>query len=148
MERINWTGKYLSDGRYQVAKLLGDGGMAVVFLAWDRNLSTNVVIKVPRVGQIGGEDFARRFEDEIRSLVVLSHPHICRVLDVGQESSVPFAVLQYLQGGTLEQQTWLDESGVPQPAPLHDLHQWLRPVAEALDFMHARHYVHRDIKPS
>jgi serine/threonine protein kinase len=148
MERIDWTGKLLSDGRYQVAKLLGDGGMAVVSLAWDRNLKTNVVIKVPRIGQIGGEDFSRRFDDEIRSLVALTHPHICRVLDVGQESGVPFAVLQYLQGGTLEQQTWLDESGIPQPVPLHDLHRWLRPVAEALDFMHTRDYVHRDIKPS
>jgi serine/threonine protein kinase/WD40 repeat protein len=122
--------------------------MATVYLANDRNLGTNVVIKVPRLTLLEESDFARRFDHEIRSLVQLTHPHICRVLDVGVEDGMPFAVLQYLPGGTLEDQQLRDGAGRPKPAPVAQLHLWLKAIAEALDFIHQRGYVHRDVKPS
>jgi formylglycine-generating enzyme required for sulfatase activity/serine/threonine protein kinase len=122
--------------------------MATVYLANDRNLGTNVVIKVPRLTLLEESDFAQRFDHEIRALVQLAHPHVCRVLDLGVQDGMPFAVLQYLPGGTLEDQQVQGPSGRPKAAPPAQLHIWLKAIAEALDFIHQRDYVHRDVKPS
>jgi serine/threonine protein kinase/WD40 repeat protein len=122
--------------------------MATVYAAVDHRLGTHVVIKVPRLTLLEESDFARRFDHEIRSLVQLSHPHICRVLDVGVQEGMPFAVLQYLTRGTLSDQQPRKSDGSPLPTEPAHLHVWLKSIAEALDFIHQRGYVHRDVKPS
>src|SRR3954462_10002838 len=98
----DWTGSTLSDGRYLVAAKLGEGGMGIVYRARDRNLDTDVVIKVPRRAMLDDPEFADRFAREVRSLVKLSHPNIVKVTDVGEHDGMPFAVMQYLSGGSLE----------------------------------------------
>ena len=104
----DWAGLSVSQGRYLVRSKLGEGGMGFVFRAIDRNLESDVVIKVPRRSMLDDPEFAGRFAREIRSLVKLAHPNIVKVTDVGEHDGVPFAVMQYLPGGSLEDYASLD----------------------------------------
>ncbi len=136
----DWTGVTVSDGRYLVKAKLGEGGMGIVYRAQDTRLGMDVVIKVPRSAMLDDPEFAGRFASEIRSLVKLSHPCIVKVTDVGQYGGLPFAIMQYLPGGSLEdrQPAAVDPKTVP---------GWLEGVASALDYIHTQGYVHRDVKP-
>src|SRR6266446_4518827 len=97
----NWQGTELAGGRYRVAAQVPGGGMAEVYRAWDRNLQTEVIIKIPLADLLRNPTFAARFSREVRSLVRLTHPRIVKVLDVGEHAGVPYAVMQYLAGGSL-----------------------------------------------
>ncbi|MBV8266312.1 MAG: protein kinase, partial [Planctomycetaceae bacterium] len=123
--------------------------MGHVYRAYDHHLECDVVIKfpIPANPRVDMKDFLERFGREVRSLVRLTHPHIVKVIDVGQQDDAPFVVLQYLPGGSLKSRMesgYLDE---PEPMPPESLHDWLLDVAKALDFIHAQNYIHRDVKP-
>ncbi|HUG93458.1 MAG TPA: bifunctional serine/threonine-protein kinase/formylglycine-generating enzyme family protein [Planctomycetaceae bacterium] len=142
----HWTDQKLA-GRYLVREKLGSGGMGTVYLARDLKLDADVVIKAPHPVMIKDAAFAARFRQEIRSLVELSHPHVVKVMDVDEHEGLPFAVLQYLSGGSLEDRLF-DADGRPRVLEPAEVLGWIEDVAEALDYIHARGYVHRDIKPA
>jgi serine/threonine-protein kinase len=137
-------GLTLSGGRYTITSKLGEGGMGAVYRARDNNIGADVVIKVPHRSMVIDAEFSRRFRDEVRSLVRLSHPHIVKVSDVGDWDGIPFAVLQFLPGGSLEDR----QSASKGPLALVELGDWLDPVARALDYVHSQRLVHRDVKPA
>jgi len=139
-----WLGVSLASGRYLVTEKLGEGGMGSVYRARDRNLDADVVIKVPLRSMVADVEFSRRFKDEIRSLVNLPHPHIVKVTDVGEWDGLPFAVMQYLPGGSLEDRRKADSGRVVNPVLTLS---WLSGIAAALDYVHSRGYIHRDVKP-
>jgi formylglycine-generating enzyme required for sulfatase activity len=143
-DTATWVGALLA-GRYQVTAKLGEGGMGFVYRATDRRLNTDVVVKVPRRALMEDREFAKRFAREIQSLVQLAHPHVVKVMDVGEHDGLPFAVMQCLAGGSLQDRQI--RNGRPVPMHPHDLVPWLKDVAAALDFLHGQGYVHRDIKP-
>lgn len=137
------VGTTVGDGRYEVKSHLGEGGMAVIYLAHDRNLDTEVVIKFPHRSMLTDENFIKRFAEENRALVKLRHPYVVSIFDVGKHDSVPFLVMQYLSGGTLLEKY---QSGTFD-SNLSMLPKWLPQIAAALDFIHSKGFMHRDVKP-
>ena len=95
-----WIGTEIGDGRYKVLGRVGEESMGHVYRAFDRHLETDVVVKFPIAPDAREDDigFLERFSREIRSLVRLSHPHIVRVIDVGEHRGHPYVVMQYLAG--------------------------------------------------
>ncbi len=138
------TGKTLSN-RYEILRPLGEGGMGKVYLAKDKRFGKQVVVKVPTM-EAGDKDFKDRFMREIASLATLEHPHIVTTVDWGEIEGIPFLVLRYLGGGNLRDRI-TDAQGYYKPMPLEGLNQWLPQIASALDFIHTKNWVHRDLKP-
>ncbi len=137
--RAPWIGLDLENGRYHVLGLLGEGGMASIFKATDRQKNQEVVLKVPKPALLADPEFVHRFAREIRTLVELKHHSVVAVYGFGRHDGVPFAVLEYLSGGTLADQ--------PKNSKPRELGAWLPDVATALDHIHKAGYVHRDVKP-
>jgi serine/threonine-protein kinase len=135
-----WLGQELAHGRYRVLDKLGEGGMGLVYRARDRNLGADVVIKTPKLTHPDDDRAVQRFLREVRSLVALVHPHVVRILDVGEHEGSPFAVMELLTGGSLKTRQ-------PLPHPPEALRDWLPDVAAALDYVHGKGCVHRDVKP-
>ncbi len=121
--------------------VLGQGGMAVVYAAWDLKLGREVALKVFReelARQIGPERFLR----EIRIAATLSHPHIVPLYDSGADAGQLFYVMPRIRGETLRQR--LDRERM---LPVAEALAIAREVADALDYAHQSDVLHRDIKP-
>ena len=132
----------LDNGRYQLQEILGQGGMAVVYKAWDSRLRVERAIKIlsPQVARRAS--LRKRFENEARTMARLAHPNIVSVTDVIQESDRFFMVMELVTGGTLWD--WVTTHG-RMPSRLALEH--LVPVLDAMGAAHAAGVIHRDIKP-
>jgi serine/threonine protein kinase len=131
-------------GIYRVERKIADGGMGSVWLGEDTNLGRRVVVKVPHIRFLGEPGFRARFTREITELVRLEHPNIVRILAQGTHEEIPFFVLQYLGGGSLESRLASAGEG---PGDAETVAPWLTTIADTLDFIHGRGVVHRDVKP-
>ena len=137
-----WIGRSLQD-RYRIESELGRGGMGIVYLAHDERLGRRVVVKVPLPELLNDRDVRARFLREVEELARHEHPHIVRILDFGELDGYPYAVVEYVAGGSLEDR--LRAAGGRQTP--HEILAWLPQVAAALDSMHAQGALHRDVKP-
>lgn len=131
-------------GRYQVVKLLGKGGMAMVYQARDPRLDRDVAVKVILPDQQKDVSFLRRFEREARVLAQLTHPNIVPITDYGEQDGLPYLVMPYLPGGSLKESL----AGLTNPTPAAEAARILAPIARALHAAHQEGIIHRDIKPS
>lgn len=137
----NYVGKRL-DGRYEIQELIGVGGMAVVYKAYDNIDDRIVAVKILKEEYLANEDFRRRFKNESKAIAVLSHPNIVKVYDVSFGDRLQYIVMEYVDGITLkeyiEQQKVIDWKEA-----VHFTTQILR----ALQHAHDKGIIHRDIKP-
>jgi serine/threonine-protein kinase len=127
--------------RYAIERQLGEGGMAIVFLARDLRHDRKVALKVLRP-EISAEIGAERFLREIKMAAGLNHPHILAVYDSGQTDGLLFYVMPSVEGRSLRER--LDTE---RQLPLEEALRITREVASALDYAHRHHVVHRDVKP-
>jgi serine/threonine-protein kinase len=145
-----WIGQEVASGRYTILSRIGHGSMGQVYLARDRRLDTDVVVKFPFAGEKvqSAPEFLDRFSREIRSLIQLSHPHIVTVFDAGDVDGHPFVVMQFLAGGSLKDRLACGAKGELRPMKPRSIHDWLLEIAKALDFIHSQKHIHRDVKPA
>jgi formylglycine-generating enzyme required for sulfatase activity len=139
---LDLIGKTLGS-RYLVRSRLGEGGMGSVYLADDQNLPHQVVVKIPHTLFLSDASFLERFLSEVRNLALNQHPHVIKILDSGEFEGVPYAVVQYVGGGDLRERVPRGSRQSPE-----EILSWLPDIADALDFMHGRGFLHRDVKPS
>ncbi len=122
--------------------MIGGGGMANVYLAHDMILDRDVAVKVLRLDFSNDEEFIRRFHREAQSATSLAHPNIVNIYDVGEEDSIYYIVMEYVEGQTLKQYIQ-QHSPVRVDVALDILQQ----LTSAISHAHQNHIVHRDIKP-
>jgi serine/threonine-protein kinase len=144
-DRVTAQRQQLADavaGRYRVIRLLGAGAMGEVYLAWELNLERYVAIKLLAPGLNESIEDRERFRREARVLAGLNHPHIVPVYSFERSADLTFVVMRYVPGESLA-------------ARLEREHRLsaratvalLAPLADAIDAVHRRGVVHRDIKP-
>ncbi len=143
---IHLTG--LDVGRYHIIEPLGEGGMAIVYKAYDTRLERDVAIKFIRTRSIPPdqlEKLLKRFEREAKRTAQFTHPNIIAIMDYGEYEGTPYLVMPYLPGGTLKDMMNIHHD---KPFPYKEAARLLAPVARALEYAHKRDTIHRDVKPS
>ena len=137
--------KYVScllDGRYRIEKVLGTGGMAVVFRAHDEKKDRTVAIKMLRDDIAGDPDAVTRFLNESRAVSMLSHPNIVAIHDVSVETEHKYLVMEYIDGVSLR--AYMDKRGT---LPPREIITYTEQILSALEHAHLKGVIHRDIKP-
>jgi serine/threonine protein kinase len=130
-------------GRYEVERLIGSGGMGVVFKAFDTELNRPVAIKLLAPYLAGSGPARKRFSREARAAAAVVHPHVVPIHNVETERESPFIVMQYVSGESL--QARIDRDGALE---LCEILRIGMQVADGLSAAHQQGIVHRDIKPS
>lgn len=136
--------------RYEVGRLIGRGGMAQVYIAYDTRLSRTVAIKILRSDMATDDTFLARFRREAQSSAALNHPSIVAVYDTGEEDiqtnqgtiTLPFIVMEYVNGQTVR-----DLLADGDPIPIDEAAHVAAGVLSALEYSHREGIIHRDIKP-
>lgn len=137
----NYTGKRL-DGRYEIQEVIGVGGMAVVYKAYDNIDDRTVAVKILKDEYLANEEFRRRFKNESKAIAVLSHPNIVKVFNVSYGDRLQYIVMEHVEGITLKE--YIEQQGrLGIKETVHFTIQILR----ALQHAHDKGIVHRDIKP-
>jgi tRNA A-37 threonylcarbamoyl transferase component Bud32 len=130
------------NGRYRLDAQIGSGGMSTVYRAFDAVLERRVAVKLMHREIAADTDQLERFRREARAVAQLSHPHIVGVIDAGEEDGRPYIVFEYVEGETLK-----DRIRRMGRLPVDEAIAYAIEIARALGAAHARHIVHRDVKP-
>lgn len=136
-----FIGKRL-DGRYEIHELIGVGGMAYVYKAYDRVEDRWVAIKILKEEFSNNSDFLRRFRNESKAIAVLSHPNIVKVYDVSFGDQIQYIVMEFIDGITLKQ--YIEQEGVIR---WNEAVHFTTQILMALECAHEKGIIHRDIKP-
>ena len=141
------TAGRLLGGRYQVAELLGYGGMAEVHRGRDLRLGRDVAIKTLRIDLARDQTFQIRFRREAQNAAALNHPAIVAVYDTGEEQAptgetIPYIVMEYVNGRTFKEVLAAEGRLMPRRAL-----EVTADICAALEFSHRHGIIHRDIKP-
>jgi serine/threonine protein kinase len=129
----------LASGRYRIERTLGQGGMAVVYLAHDEELQRRVAVKVLADHLAGDDNFRARFLRESKLASRLSHPNVVQVYDAGETDGSPYIIMEYVPGETVAQRGMLSHA---EAVPL------ALQACAGLQHAHKAGLVHRDVKPA
>ncbi len=130
-------------GRFEVIRLLGEGGMGRVVLARDPVTGVKVAIKILKAELQRDRGIARRFLSEARYMYRMSHPNILQVMEVSRRDEGAYYVVPHVEGGSLA-----DRIDSERPLEKHEIVDIARQVASALGYAHKKGIIHRDIKPA
>lgn len=130
------------NGRYEILKILGEGGMANVYLAEDTILGRKVAVKVLRGDLATDDKFVRRFQREALAASSLSHPNIVEMYDVGEDDGDFYIVMEYVEGRNLKQ--LIKKRGALTIPEVIDI---MLQLTDGLAHAHDSYIIHRDIKP-
>jgi WD40 repeat protein len=130
-------------GRFEIERLLGAGGVGLVYLARDPRLGRLVALKVPRLETLADQGLRARFLREAEAAARLSHPNVVTVLETGEDDSLCYIAAEYCQGPTLAE--WLRTKGGR--LPVRQAAMLVRQLGSAVQHAHSRGVLHRDIKP-
>lgn len=134
-------GRILAD-RYELKELVGQGGMADVYLAYDDILKREVAVKILRSSLTGDPIYITRFHREARAAAALCHRNIVEIYDVGEEDDLYYIVMEYVRGQTLKE--LINKRGALHYVEAVDI---MRQVVSATALAHSMGIVHRDLKP-
>lgn len=137
----NYTGKRL-DGRYEIQEVIGVGGMAVVYKAYDNIDDRTVAVKILKEEYLANEEFRRRFKNESKAIAVLSHPNIVKVFNVSYGDRLQYIVMEHVEGITLKE--YIEQQG---KLGIKETVHFTMQILRALQHAHDKGIVHRDIKP-
>ena len=130
------------DGRYEVNELIGSGGMASVYKAYDIIDERIVAIKILKEEFVANDEFKRRFKNESKAIAVLSHPNIVKVYDVSFGDVLQYIVMELCDGITLKE--YIEQKGV---IDWEEAAYFTTQILKALGHAHEKGIIHRDIKP-
>ena len=132
----------LLDGRYELERKIGEGGMARIYVGRDLRLSRRVAVKIPHTHYLGEPDFIERFRHEAQAAAMLSHPNIVDVYDVGVDGDIHYIVMEFVEGTDLKSIINREAPlAVPRAVGLAEQ------IARGLHAAHRAGMVHRDVKP-
>lgn len=134
-------GRILAD-RYELKELIGQGGMADVYLAYDDILKREVAVKILRSSLTGDPIYITRFHREARAAAALCHRNIVEIYDVGEEDDLYYIVMEYVRGQTLKE--LINKRGALHYVEAVDI---MKQVVLATALAHSMGIVHRDLKP-
>lgn len=136
-----FVGKRL-DGRYEIQEILGVGGMAVVYRAYDNQENRIVAVKILKEEFTSNEEFLRRFKNESKAIAMLAHQNIVKVYDVSFGDLIQYIVMEYIEGITLKE--FIEQEG---SLSWRDAVHFTMQILRALQHAHDKGIVHRDVKP-
>ncbi len=137
--------KYLGkriDGRYEIREIIGVGGMAVVYKAYDNVENRMVAVKILKEEFVTNQEFLRRFKNESKAIAMLSHPNIVNVYDVSFGDLIQYIVMEYIEGITLKE--FIEREG---SLRWTDAVHFTIQILKGLQHAHDKGIVHRDVKP-
>lgn len=137
----NYCGKRL-DGRYEIQEIIGVGGMAVVYKAYDNIDDRIVAVKILKEEFLAHDEFRRRFKNESKAIAVLSHPNIVKVYDVSFGDRLQYIVMEYIEGITLKE--YIEQQKV---IGWKETVHFVSQILKALQHAHDKGIIHRDVKP-
>ncbi len=136
-----YVGKRL-DGRYEIREIVGEGGMARVYKAFDNQENRMVAIKILKEEFLSNDEFLRRFKNESKAIAMLSHPNIVNVYDVSFGDLIQYIVMEYIEGITLKE--YIENQG---SLRWKDAVHFAMQILKGLQHAHDKGIVHRDVKP-
>ena len=136
-----YIGKVLND-RYMITEVVGVGGMAYVYKAFDKICNRVVAVKILKDEFMSDAQFRRRFTNESKAITMLSHNNIVDVFDVSLEGDSLYIVMEYMDGITLKE--YMDRKGVLSST---EALYFVKQILKGLSHAHERGIVHRDVKP-
>lgn len=130
------------DKRYRIDRIIGIGGMAVVFEAADLLMNRTVAVKMLKETINNDTQSVKRFLNESKAVSMLSHPNIVNIYDVSVKDSLKYIVMEHIRGITLK--NYINRKGA---LNLREVYSYTEQILLALEHAHAKGIVHRDIKP-